>query len=110
VERETHRKGPPEQTARPQQQQPSLLAMREPSPRSRAPGANGAPGAAPQPSGQDVETESLPQPGREGAPGGPPSRPSPPQAMALLPSPQTLQRALGSAGTSDYLADVDEGE
>jgi len=70
----------------------------------------GAPGAEPQPSGQDVETESLPQPGRQGAPGAAPTPPSPPQAMALVPSQQTLARALGSGGTQDYLPDVDEGD
>ena len=30
--------------------------------------------------------------------------------MALVPSQQTLARALGSGGTSDYLPEVDEGE
>jgi TonB family protein len=110
VERETHRKGPSEQSAKPQPEQPSLLAMRAPRPPSRTQGAMGAPGAAPQPSGQDPETESLPQAGRAGAPGGPPSQPTPPQAMALLPSQQTLARALGNSGTSDYLPEVDEGD
>jgi TonB family protein len=109
AERESHRRGPPEQ-ARPQPQpQPSLLAMREPRPPSRKPGAMGTPGADPQVSGQDPETESLPQPGTAAAPGGPPSKPAPPQALALVPSQQTLARALG-AGTSDYLPDVDEGD
>jgi TonB family protein len=110
VEKESHKKGPPERSARPQPEQPSMLAMRAPRPASRSAGAMGAPGAQPQPSGQDTETESLPQPGREGAPGGPPSQPTPPQAIALQPTQQTLARALGSEGTSDYLPEVDEGD
>jgi TonB family protein len=110
VERETHRKGTPDQKAPPQPPQPSLLAMRAPSPPARRPGSMGIPGAAPQISGQDVETESLPHPGTEAAPGGPPSQPSPPRAVALMPTPQTLSRALGGGGSSDYLPDVDEGD
>jgi TonB family protein len=108
VEKETQRRGTPEHQAASQPEQPSLLAMRSPRP-SRAPGAMGSPGADPKPAGQDPETESLPQPGTAAAPGGPPEKPAPPQAMALMPSQQTLNRALG-AGSSDYLRDVDEGE
>jgi TonB family protein len=124
VERETHRRASPDRQARAQaaaeqQPQPTLLAMRAPSPPtppSRAPGAMGSPGAEPRPSGQDPETESFPPPARPGAPGAPGTRPQPPGtpgapgAAALMPSQQTLARALGGGGTSDYLPDVDEGE
>jgi len=110
VERESHKRGTPDQKAPPQPPQPTLLAMRAPSPPARRPGAMGSPGSEAQPSGQDPETESLPQPGRAGAPGDAPSKPSPPQAVALMPTPQTLSRALGGGGTSDYLPEVDEGD
>jgi TonB family protein len=110
VQKETHRRGVSEQP-RPQPQ-PGLLAMRTPSQPSRVPGTPGTPGSPePQVSGQDPEKESLPRQGTAAVPGGPPTKPSPaqPQALALMPSPQTLARALG-AGTSDYLPDIDEGE
>jgi TonB family protein len=113
VEKETHHKGAPEhKTPPPQPPQPTLLAMREPSPPTPAQrkGAMGAPGAEPQPSGQDPQTESLPRPATPGAPGAPPTRPAPPQAVSLMPSQQTLSRALGGGGTSDYLPDIDEGD
>jgi TonB family protein len=110
VERETHRKGTPDQKAPPQPPQPTLLAMRSPSPPSPRPGAMGSPGARPQVSGQDPETESLPHPGTEAAPGAPPSKPSQPQALALMPTQQTLSKALGGGGTSDYLPEVEEGD
>jgi TonB family protein len=112
VERETHRKGTPDQKTpvQPQPPQPTLLAMRSPSPPARRQGAMGSPGAEPQISGQDPETESLPRPGTESAPGAPPTRPSPPRSVALMPTPQTLSRALGGGGSSDYLPDVDEGD
>jgi outer membrane biosynthesis protein TonB len=62
VQKETHRRGVAEQP-RPQPQ-PSLLAMRAPTPPSRAPGTQGTPGAPQsQLSGQDPETESLPRQG-----------------------------------------------
>jgi TonB family protein len=111
VEKETHHRGAPAEP-RPTPPQPDLLAMRAPSPPSRAPGQMGIPGSSePQISGQDPETESLPRPGRSGAPGAQPTPPSQPQQqqLALMPSQQTLSRALG-AGTSDYLPDIDEGE
>jgi TonB family protein len=110
VDKEIHKKGTPDQKAPPQPPQPTLLAMREPSPPSKKAGAMGRPGAEPQPSGQDPETESLPPAAREAAPGGPQSTPTPPQAVALMPTPQTLSRALGGGGSSDYLPDVDEGD
>jgi TonB family protein len=110
VEHETHRKGTPDQKAPPQPPQPTLLAMRSPTPPARRPGAMGSPGAEPQVAGQDPETESVPRPGTESAPGGPPSKPPQPQALALMPTPQTLSRALGGGGTSDYLPEVEEGD
>jgi TonB family protein len=108
AEKETHKRGAPEHQATPQPEQPQLLAMRAPNPSSRAPKVAGIPGAQPTPPGQDPETESLPQPGSVPDPGAQPSPPAPP-SVALMPSQQTLARALGSSGTSDYLPDVDEG-
>jgi TonB family protein len=107
TEHETHRRGAPEQR-RPQPSQPGLLAMRAPTPRTPPPGTAGRPGGPPTPSGQSPETESAPPPAVEGRPGGPPAPPPRPGAVALMPSSETLSRALG-AGTSDYLPDVDEG-
>jgi TonB family protein len=112
VDHETHRKGTLDQKAPPQPQppQPTLLAMRSPTPPVQRPGAMGSPGSEPRPSGQDPQTESLPQPGTPGAPGAPATKPTPPQAVALMPTPQTLSRALGSGGTSDFLPEVEEGD
>jgi TonB family protein len=110
VERETHRHGVPKPQREQQAQQPGLLAMRAPSPRTAPPGTRGVPGATPPLSGQDPQTETTPPPGQEARAGGPPAPPEqPPKALALMPTRETLSRALG-AGTSDYLPDVDEGE
>jgi TonB family protein len=110
VEKETHHKGAPDHKPAPETPQPTLLAMRSPSPPSPRPGAMGSPGAEPQPAGQDTETESVPHAGTQAAPGAPPTKPTPPQAVALMPTQQTISRALGSGGTQDYLPDVDEGD
>jgi TonB family protein len=109
VAKETHRTGPPEK-ARPVAAAPPAVAMRTPPPRpaSRARGLPGSPGAQPTPSGQSPETETAPPPGMEGQPGSP-TPPAPPHPLSLVPSSETLSRALGS-GTSDYLPDVDEGD
>jgi TonB family protein len=79
--------------------------MRTPAPRL-APGRPLATGAPPTPSGQSPETEAAPAPGQENPPGSP-APPSPPRPQ-LMPTSETLARALGG-GTPDYLRDVDEG-
>src|SRR5437763_1583413 len=108
VARETRRSGPPERTRAPAAAAaptPPLLAMRSPSP-PRRPGAPGS--AAPSPSGQSPETEAAPPPGGNGEAGSA-ARPTPPHPLALMPTNETLARALGG-GSPDYLPDVEEGE
>jgi TonB family protein len=107
VAKETKRTGPPER-ARAAQANPGALAMRAPPPRPPSiPGQAGIPGGPPTPSGQSPETEATPPPGTPGQ-AGRPSPPSPPR-RSLMPTEQTLARALGG-GTSDHLPDIDDGE
>jgi TonB family protein len=109
VDKEMRHPGPPEQ-ARAAAAQPPAVAMRTPPPRppSQPRGMPGSPGAPATPSGQSPETEAVAPPGVAGQPGSQ-EPPAPPRPMALMPSQETLARALGG-GTSDYLPEIDEGE
>jgi TonB family protein len=109
VARQTRRTGPPERPSPAATPTPPAVAMRAPSPRPPGrpsmPGTSGAPST---PAGQSPETEATPPPGTPGQPSSP-QPPSPPHPLALMPTQETLARALGG-GTSDYLPDVDEGQ
>jgi TonB family protein len=96
-----------------QPQPPSRPSQPSPPSPPRAPAAPARPGASL--SGQDVETEAGPPPGpdqREATPGAPPSpgaTPPRPAAVALMPTQETIARAIGG-GSADHLPDIDEGD
>jgi TonB family protein len=107
VARETRRNGPPER-ARAASAAPPAVAMRTPPPRPmRQPGNPGTAGGPTSLPGQSPETEPVAPPGAPGHPGSN-TPPSPPRPMSLMPTSETLARALGG-GSPDYLPDVEEG-